>query len=462
MAEHVDDELDLEDEELHAHDRELEEFEEPDGEFEPPIHDPGGVPQSLTPQGYRSVNPLLGVGAIAIVLAIVGAVLWSLLAHPRPTLAASPLVSVTPGATTPPDASMPDPTETPLGRPRTRPVLSIAQSGATPAPAAITTDSTTTAAMTTSGPPPQQQIADAAPPASEVPRAKTAAEIAADANGRDLAAASRASSRMQLESQDAQAQRDLGGSAAAYGAPAAGSVAPYPVQGSPGASTAGTEADDTFASEPGASGHAGGSAAGRPAHSTFVAARSGDPGYEAATSRYELAKGTNIPARLIFAVDSTVSGGLMKAQLTETIFDSATHTVPVLPAGTIAIGESDSALFAEARLVSAWTEFDLPNGRRFFASSNEGAGSKGEAGMSVSVDTHAGRAFGNALVGAVLQAGVNLASRATSIVDVNSATTSLQAPTRPSPTLHAYPGQLFNIVLNHDEPFDRYVAASAP
>jgi len=152
----------------------------------------------------------------------------------------------------------------------------------------------------------------------------------------------------------------------------------------------------------------------------------------------------------------------MKAEVIETIFDSLTHTVAVLPAGTIAIGESDSAQFGEARLVSAWTEFDLPNGRKFFASSNEGAGSKGEAGMSVSVDTHAGRAFGNALVGATLQAGVNLASRATSIVDVNSATTSLQAPTRPSPTLHAYPGQLFNIVLNHDEPFDRYVAASAP
>ncbi len=461
MAEHVDGELDLEDEELHAHDRELEDLEDPDGEHEPRVHDPGGVPRSLTPQGYRSVNPLLGVGAIAIVLAIVGAVLWSLLAHPRPTLAALPLVSVTPGATTPPDASMPDPTDTPLGRPRTRPVFSIAQSGVTPSPAAITTDSTTTAAMTTSGPPPQQQIADAAPPASEVPRAKTAAEISADANGRDLAAASRASSRMQLESQDAQAQRDLGGSSIASGSPAGGSV-PYPVQGAPGASTAATEADDSFASEAGASGHAGGSTPGRPAHSSFVAARSGDPGYESATSRYKLARGTIIPVRLITAVDSTVPGGLMKAQVLETIFDSQTHSVAVLPAGTIAIGESDSAQFGEARLVTAWTEFDLPNGRRFFASSNEGAGSKGEAGMSVSVDTHAGRAFGNALVGAVLQAGVNLASRATSIVDVNSATTSLQAPTRPSPTLHAYPGQLFNIVLNHDEPFDRYVAASAP
>jgi len=462
MAEHIDDGFDLEDEASEAHDHELEEFDEADAEHEPPVHDPGGVPQSLTPQGYRSVNPLLGVGSIAIVLAIVGAVLWSLLAHPRASLAASPLVAVTPGATTPPDASMPDPTETPLGRARTKPVFSIAQPAMTPVPATVSADTTTTASMTTSAVAPQQQIAEAAPASdASVPRAKTAAEIAADSDGRDLAAASRASSRMQLESQDAQAQRDLGGSSIASGSSAGGSV-PYPVQGAPDASTAATEADDSFASEAGASGHAGGSTAGRPAHSSFVAARSGDPGYESATSRYELAKGTIIPVRLITAVDSTVPGGLMKAQVLETIFDSQTHSVAVLPAGTIAIGESDSAQFGEARLVTAWTEFDLPNGRRFFASSNEGAGSKGEAGMSVSVDTHAGRAFGNALVGAVLQAGVNLASRATSIVDVNSATTSLQAPTRPSPTLHAYPGQLFNIVLNHDEPFDRYVAASAP
>lgn len=280
MAEHVDDELDLEDQELHAHDHELEDLEDPDGEREPPVHDPGGVPRSLTPQGYRSVNPLVGVGAIAVVLAIVGAVLWSLLAHPRPTLAASPLVAVTPGATTAPDASMPDPTETPFGRPRTKPFFSIAQARVTPAPVAIAAETSTTATMTTSGPPPQQQISDAAPPGSEpsVPRAKTAAEMTADANGRDLAAASRASSRMQLESQDAQAQRDLGGSAAAaYGSPATGAAVTYPVQGLPGASTAATEADDTFASEPGASGRAGGSMAARPAHSGFVAARSGDP-----------------------------------------------------------------------------------------------------------------------------------------------------------------------------------------
>jgi len=244
MAEHDDDKFDLEDEELKAHDHELEDFEDPDGEHEPPVHDPGGVPRSLTPQGYRSVNPLLGFGAIAVVLVIVGTVLWSLLAHPRPTLAASPLVSVTPGATMPPDASMPDPTDTPLGRPRTKPIFSIAQPAVTPAPVAIAAETSTTTAMTTSGPSPQQ-IADAGAPASDasVPRAKTAAEIAADANGRDLAAASRASSRMQLESQDAQAQRDLGGSAAAYGSPASGATAPYPIQGAPGASTAATEAE---------------------------------------------------------------------------------------------------------------------------------------------------------------------------------------------------------------------------
>jgi hypothetical protein len=42
-------------------------------------------------------------------------------------------------------------------------------------------------------------------------------------------------------------------------------------------------------------------------------------------------------------------------------------------------------------------------------------------------------------------------------VDVSTTTTAVQAPQRPNPTLHAYPGQLFNIVLNHDLPLDRYV-----
>jgi type IV secretion system protein VirB10 len=193
---------------------------------------------------------------------------------------------------------------------------------------------------------------------------------------------------------------------------------------------------------------------GRP-HSTFLEARNGNPGYEKETSPYELVTGTIIPARLITSIDSTVPGGIVKAEIIESIFDSKTHSLVVLPQGTIAIGYTDQAHNGEARLVAAWTEFYLPNGRKFFASSNEGAGGKGEAGMPVSVDTHAGRAFGNALVGSVLQAGVNLASRATTI-DISTAGNSVQAQ-RLAPTFHAYPGQLFNIVLNHDLPLDRYI-----
>ncbi len=129
----------------------------------------------------------------------------------------------------------------------------------------------------------------------------------------------------------------------------------------------------------------------------------------------------------------------------------------VLPQGTVVLGYADSAQYGEARLVVDWTEFYI-GGRKFFAASNEGAGSKGESGMSASVDTHAGRAFGSALVGAVLQAGTNLAARATTI-DISSASTIVQ-PQRSAPTLHAYPGQLFNIVLNHDLPLDRYDAGA--
>jgi type IV secretory pathway VirB10-like protein len=387
------------------------------------VHDPGGVPRLLTLPGYRSMHPLVGYGAGAIVFLVIVTVLWSLLVHPWPSMAANAPIVVSRSqieSTPAPQVVIPDPTDAPLGTPRTHPVISIVHPTATPRGVAVSTSSSMTYQST------------------QVPRARTSDEIAADENAREIAAAAHGNSRMQLETQDAQAQRDLATSGAVASGTSAGN---YPVQGAP---------QTEFASD------TGGNAV---PHSAFIAQHSGDPGYQAATSRYELVAGTIIPARLVTAIDSTVPGGIIKAEVVESIFDSETHSVVVVPRGTIAIGSADSAQYGEARLVASWTELYLPNGRKFFASSNEGAGTKGEAGMPVSVDTHAGRAFGNALVGAVLQAGVNLASRASTIVDVNSAATSVQAPTRPSPTLHAYPGQLFNIVLNHDLPLDRYEPA---
>lgn len=374
--------------------------------------DPGGVPQALMAPGFRSVSPLVGFGISAVLLLVIGSVVWSVAMHPRPSLAATlPRSQSQTQDVVNAKSIVPDPTDPPLqAAPRTRPVISIP----TPASANASSGPVTTAAMQSAG-----------------PSGETQGQIAAADDARRLIEASYASSHMQLDGQGNQTSQSVN-------AP----LESTPVQDSE------TSRDQRVVASSASNNDLGG------AHAAFTSQRSGPPGYEHETSAYELDTGTIIPARLITAIDSTVPGGLIKAEIIEPIFDSKTHSVVVLPQGTIAIGYADSALYGEARLVAAWTEFYLPNGRKFFASNNQGSGAKGEAGMPASVDTHAGRAFGNALVGAVLQAGVNFASRATTI-DISNASAVAQ-PQRQAPTLHVYPGQLFNIVLNHDLPLDRY------
>ncbi|GAC1313806.1 MAG: hypothetical protein NVSMB21_25090 [Vulcanimicrobiaceae bacterium] len=384
----------------------------------PEIVDHGGVPASLAATGYRSVNRVAVAAALGVLVAIVALVLWLVLA-PRASLAAVPARPVATPQPADAQQTLPDPPAESLGHPRTHPLF--APKAAPVAKATAAPQTTTTTATTVAYVQPQP----ATPPSAvqAVPRVKTDAEIAADARAARYETARAASSRMTLETQDAQAQRDLGGAT--------------------------TTATATLAAAPA-------TAFVRDAHEAFAAGQSGEPGYIPATSRYEVAKGAIVACRLITTVDSTILGGIMLAQVVETVFDSATHRVPVIPQGTIVVGRADNALLGEARLASSWNEFDLPNGQRFFASANQGAGVKGEAGMSASVDTHAGRAFGHALVASLIRAGTGLANRSTTVIDIGGGQTTQQQPQ--GPTLHAYAGQLFNIVLDHDLPFDRYVA----
>jgi type IV secretory pathway VirB10-like protein len=370
--------------------------------------DCGAVPRTLLPPGYRSVSPLVGVAAIGIVLAVIVSVLGSILFHPHAVLAAPPPLKLQPTSNNGAPI-LPDPTDPPFHTtPRTHPVVRFVPPAS---PVRVASASTTSV-----------------PTESLGPRVTSPAQPIVDEDARRLTDARYASARMQLDTQDNASQEH--------------SVLSPAIEILHGNEIVTSSVMRNVAES------------GTP-HGTFLEARNGNPGYEEETGPYELVTGTIIPARLITAIDSTVPGGIVKAEIIESIFDSKTHSVVVLPQGTIAIGYTDQALTGEARLVAAWTEFYLPNGRKFFASSNEGAGEKGEAGMPVTVDTHAGRAFGNTIVGAVLQAGVNLTSRATTI-DISTAGNSVQTQ-RLAPTLHAYPGQLFNIMLNHDLPLDQYV-----
>jgi len=376
--------------------------------------DQGGVPRTLLPVGYRSVSPMVVIGSVGGLVVVSALVVGSMMMHPTAMAGASETIRVMP---TPIAMSqvIPDPTDPPtsvIQRPRRAAYHHIRHA-------------TRAVYVQPSRMYQAPQPVSYQPPPPSYPVQQAPVQPVVDEDALRLAAARYASSRMQLNTQDSSEVAVSASVAVANN------------------NNVGTSSAMHLSSDSGN------------AHGSFMEARDGNPGYEQPSSPYELVTGTIIPVRLVTAIDSTIPGGLVKAEVIESVFDSRTHSVVVLPQGTIAIGYTDRTQNGEARLVAAWTEFYLPNGRKFFASSNEGAGLKGEAGMPVSVDTHAGRAFGASLVGAVLQAGMSQASHVST--SLNLSTGNMVQTQQVTPTMHAYPGQLFNIVLNHDLPLDRYV-----
>ncbi|MGH7755203.1 MAG: hypothetical protein ACREM8_02825, partial [Vulcanimicrobiaceae bacterium] len=55
-----------------------------------------------------------------------------------------------------------------------------------------------------------------------------------------------------------------------------------------------------------------------------------------------------------------------------------------------------------------------------------------------------------------LQSAVNLASRASTVVNVGNLTQAAAPPQRPAPTMHLYVGQMFNVIVGEDLPLSRY------
>ena len=376
-----------------------------DEDFE--VEDPGGAPKTLAPQrvqapGYRGVNRKLGWVGAAVIIAIVALGIWTVISRRDPEPAAA---NPAPILGTAADQALPDPTPRPVLR-------TIITARATPA--------ATVQPVVAAAPAPGEQEVQ--------PRERTAEEIAAEEEAKRRIDARRTSSRMALEAPDnGQTPQQV----AAIGAP---------VAGEPAATTATAQTG----------------------HSQFVSQASSAVGYVAPASGYEINETTIIPARLLTAVDSTLPG-LIKAQVTTSVYDSRTHSVVVIPAGSFLVGQYDSQTIAgEARLMAVWTRILFPDGRSFLMGAAQGSGAKGEAGMPASVDNHAGRAFGAAFLYTMLGAAGNLVSNAlnrnSSVIELGNVAQSVQQPQRQAPTMHLYPGALFNVMVTQDLPMEPYGA----
>jgi len=105
-------------------------------------------------------------------------------------------------------------------------------------------------------------------------------------------------------------------------------------------------------------------------------------------SKYEVQAGTVISGSLITGLDSDLPGFVI-GQVTHDIFDSATGTILLIPAGAKIVGTYDSMVaFGQSRALVVWQRIIMPNGSSIQIDNLPATDTEGYAGLEDSVDYH--------------------------------------------------------------------------
>ena len=189
-----------------------------------------------------------------------------------------------------------------------------------------------------------------------------------------------------------------------------------------------------------------------------------------------LAMGTKIPAQLDQEINSDLPGQIY-GHVSRDVFDSRTHSMLLIPAGSNLVGTYDSALaYGQERLLVAWKRINFPNGQWIDIKGMGGADPVG-AGFGDQVDNHYWRIFGATFLTSVLAAGAQLSqpqqtnalqapgtgqiigqSVGTQIAQTG--TMLLQKNINIQPTLHIRAGFEFTVEVNKDIVFPNAYTAN--
>lgn len=128
-------------------------------------------------------------------------------------------------------------------------------------------------------------------------------------------------------------------------------------------------------------------------------------------SPFEIREGTLVEAYLLTGIHSDLPGEVI-AQVSRNVYDSQTQQALLIPKGTRLIGTYDNQVaLDQSRLLVAWTRMVFPDGRSI---NLPGLGSKdaaGASGLTGRVNRHYWRAFGNAMMLAVVGGGLSYAAQ---------------------------------------------------
>lgn len=121
-----------------------------------------------------------------------------------------------------------------------------------------------------------------------------------------------------------------------------------------------------------------------------------------------LAAGSVIAASLLTGLNSDLPG-MVVAQVTQNVFDSATGKTLMIPQGARLIGSYDSAVtFGQERVLVAWQRLIMPDGRSLQLDNMPATNGGGQAGLSDAVDHQTGRLAKGIVLSALLGVGTEL------------------------------------------------------
>ena len=122
----------------------------------------------------------------------------------------------------------------------------------------------------------------------------------------------------------------------------------------------------------------------------------------------EIKTGFVIPATLLTEIESALKG-MVIGQVRQSVFDTATGDMLLIPQGTKLIGDYQSDVqFGAKRIFVSWKRLVFPNGSSIDLGNMPGADMAGTSGFKDKYDSHFWKMFGNALLFSFVLAGVNM------------------------------------------------------
>jgi type IV secretion system protein VirB10 len=127
-----------------------------------------------------------------------------------------------------------------------------------------------------------------------------------------------------------------------------------------------------------------------------------------APSANMLMAGSVIAGSLITGINSDVPG-MVVAQVTQQVFDSATGEVLLIPQGARLIGNYDSVVaYGQSRALVVWKRLVMPDGQSLRLDNMPATGPSGQAGLVDKVDYHSGQLLKGVAIATLLGVGTEI------------------------------------------------------